>query len=136
MGKEPCAAGGSEEFSGGEQVDQLAGDAIRLAHRALARFPEFVRRHRFVAGGSAVSSALIALAGVAIGRRMRAGQTGEEALALVTLEELDPASAAGAGLSTSRRTTARTAPTPEISPATLSRFENGNMPDLDTFRQR
>lgn len=74
--------------SGGEPIDRTAGDAIRLAHRALDRFPEMVRRHKFVAGGAVVSSSLIALAGVAIARRIRAGQTPEEAVANVTEEEM------------------------------------------------
>ena len=63
--------------SGGEPIDRTAGEAIRLAHRALDRFPEVVRRHKFVAGGAVISSSLIALAGVAITRRIRAGQTPE-----------------------------------------------------------
>jgi len=117
MDSGPWAAGELEEFSGGEQVDQLAGDAIRLAHRALERFPEFVRRHRFVAGGAAVSSALIALAGVAIMRRIRAGQTSDEAVALVTVEEIDAASPTGcAERSASPRTTEYTVRTETIAP--------------------
>jgi hypothetical protein len=74
--------------SGGEPIDRAAGEAIRLAHRALDRFPEIVRRHKFVAGGAVVSSSLIALAGVAIARRIRAGQTPEEAVAGVTEAEV------------------------------------------------
>jgi len=74
---------------GGEQVDRAAGEAIHLAHRALARFPDLVRRHSFIAGGAAVSSALVALAGVAIARRMRAGETAEQALEHVTAEEIE-----------------------------------------------
>ncbi|HRC61860.1 MAG: hypothetical protein K1X87_02480 [Dehalococcoidia bacterium] len=74
--------------SGGEPIDRTAGEAIRLAHRALDRFPEVVRRHKFVAGGAVISSSLIALAGVAITRRIRAGQTPEEAVANVTAEEV------------------------------------------------
>ncbi len=74
--------------SGGEPIDRAAGEAIRLAHQALERFPEIVRRHKFVAGGAVVSSSLIALAGVAIARRVRAGQTPDEAVATVTGEEV------------------------------------------------
>lgn len=74
--------------SGGEPIDRTAGDAIRLAHRALDRFPDVVRRHKFVAGGAVISSSLIALAGVAIAKRIRAGQTPEEAVANVTEEEV------------------------------------------------
>ena len=74
--------------SGGERVTGTAGDAIRLAHRALERFPDVVKRHKFIAGGAAISSSLVALAGVAIARRVRSGQTEEEALASITEEEL------------------------------------------------
>ena len=75
--------------SGGERVTGAAGDAIRLAHRALERFPHVVKRHKFIAGGAAISSSLVALAGVAIARRVRSGQTEEEALASITEDELN-----------------------------------------------
>ena len=74
--------------SGGERVTNTAGDAIRLAHKALERFPDVVRRHKFIAGGAAISTSLVALAGVAITRRMRSGQTEEEAIASLTEDEL------------------------------------------------
>ena len=75
--------------SGGEHLDATSYRAVRLAHRALDRFPEVVRRHRFVAGGSAVSASLVALASAAIARRIRAGATAAQAVALVTAEDLD-----------------------------------------------
>ena len=74
--------------SGGERLQGTATDAVRLAHRALERFPELVKRHKFIAGGAAVSSSLVVLAGVAIGRRLRSGQSEEEAIASLTEEEL------------------------------------------------
>lgn len=74
--------------SGGEKVDSAAHTSIHLAHEALERFPDVVKRHRFIAGGAAVSSSLIALAGVAIARRISAGQTAEEAIASVTEDEI------------------------------------------------
>lgn len=74
--------------SGGERVTHTAGDAIRGAHKALERFPDVVRRHKFIAGGAAISTSLVALAGVAIARRMRSGQTEEEAIASLTEDEL------------------------------------------------
>lgn len=77
--------------SGGERVTGAAGDAIRLAHQALERFPHVVKRHKFIAGGAAISSSLVALAGVAIARRVRSGQSEEEALASITEEELSGA---------------------------------------------
>jgi len=74
--------------SGGEQVDRAVADSVRLAHRALERFPDLVRRHKFIAGGAAISSSLIVLAGVAIARRMLAGASPEEAVAAVTEDEV------------------------------------------------
>jgi len=74
--------------SGGEQVDRAVAESVRLAHRALERFPDLVRRHKFIAGGAAISSSLIVLAGVAIARRMLAGETPEEAVAAVTEDEV------------------------------------------------
>ena len=74
--------------SGGEYVDRAAHEAVHLAHQALERFPELVRRHKFIAGGAAVSTSLIVLAGVAIARRMRQGQTADEAVAEVTEDEV------------------------------------------------
>ena len=74
---------------GGEQIDRAAGDSIRLAHRALNRFPDLLRRHRYVAGGAAVAGALVVLASVAIARRMMNGESGEEAADSVTQAEIE-----------------------------------------------
>ena len=74
--------------SGGERVTHTAEEAIRGAHKALERFPDVVRRHKFIAGGAAISTSLVALAGVAIARRMRSGQSEEEAIASLTEDEL------------------------------------------------
>jgi hypothetical protein len=74
---------------GGEQIDVAAGESIRLAHRALNRFPDLLVRHRYVAGGAAVAGALVVLASVAIARRMRHGESGEEAADSVTRAEIE-----------------------------------------------
>ncbi len=74
---------------GGEQIDVAAEQSIRLAHRALNRFPDLMRRHRYVAGGAAVAGALVVLASVAIARRMRHGESGEEAADRVTEAEIE-----------------------------------------------
>ena len=74
--------------SGGESIDRAASVSIKLAHEALERFPEMVRRHKFIAGGAAISSSLIVLASVAIARRMLGGETAEEAVASVTEDEV------------------------------------------------
>jgi hypothetical protein len=46
-------------------------------------------RHRYVAGGAAVAGALVVLASVAIARRMRKGESGEEAADSVTQAEIE-----------------------------------------------
>jgi hypothetical protein len=77
------------EASGGERVDELAHDAISLAHQVLERFPDVKRKHMFIAGGAAISSAVIIAAGVAVARRLRAGRSAEQAVNEVTEEELE-----------------------------------------------
>ena len=64
-------------------------DAIRLAHRVLERFPSMRKKHMFIAGGAALSSAILIGAAVAIARRVRDGQTPHEAAEDVTEEELE-----------------------------------------------
>lgn len=75
--------------SGGEQIDELAHSAIRLAHDAIERFPDMKRRHMFLAGGAAISSALVVAAGVAVARRIRAGAKPDEAVQAVTEDEIE-----------------------------------------------
>jgi hypothetical protein len=77
------------DASGGEKVDALAHEAISLAHQVLERFPEMRRKHMFIAGGAAVSSAVIIAAGVAVARRLRAGRSAEQAVNEVTEDELE-----------------------------------------------
>ncbi len=73
---------------GGEALDHATAGAVRLAHRVLERFPDVVRQHKLFAGGAAVSSALVVLAGVAVARRMLHGASAEEAVEGVTEREL------------------------------------------------
>ncbi len=80
-----------KEASGGEVVDHVAHDVLKLTHEALNRFPDMKKRHMFIAGGAALSSAIIVGAGVAIVRRLRAGQTPDEAVNGVTEEEMEGA---------------------------------------------
>ncbi len=78
-----------QQRAGGEQLDLAAADSIRLAHRALERFPDLVRRHKYVAGGAAVAGALVALASVAIARRMGRGESPDEAIEGLTEAEIE-----------------------------------------------
>lgn len=71
----------------GETPDSATRDILGLAHRAIERFPELAGRYRRFAGPAAVvSGALVALAGVAIARRVRRGELPDR-----ILEELTPA---------------------------------------------
>lgn len=64
-------------------------DAIRLAHRVLERLPGMRKKHMFIAGGAALSSAVLIGAAVAIARRVRQGQTASEAAEEITEDEIE-----------------------------------------------
>ena len=84
-----------------DKIEQLAGeilegaiklgqdDAIRLAHRVLERFPGMRKKHMFIAGGAALSSAVLIGAAIAIARRVRKGQNAQDAAEQITEDELD-----------------------------------------------
>ena len=84
-----------------DKIEQLAGeilegaiklgqdDAIRLAHRVLERFPGMRKKHMFIAGGAALSSAVLIGAAVAIARRVRQGQNAQDAAEQITENELE-----------------------------------------------
>jgi len=84
-----------------EKLERLAGealegaiklgqdDAIRLAHRVLERFPGMRKKHMFIAGGAALSSAVLIGAAVAIAKRVRQGQAAADAAEEITEDEID-----------------------------------------------
>ena len=84
-----------------EKLEKLAGealdgaiklgqdDAIRLAHRVLVRFPGMRKKHMFIAGGAALSSAVLIGAAIAIAKRVRQGQPASEAAEEITEDELE-----------------------------------------------
>lgn len=79
----------------GESPDGATRQALNLAHRAAGKFPELADRYRSFAGPAAiVSGALVALAGVAVARRLRRGQEPEEILEQITSEEIEHAATA------------------------------------------
>ncbi len=84
----PGLPGGERTPSGGERIDDLGNNAVSLAFKVLDRFPDLVKRHKYIAGGAAISGSLIALAGVAVARRMNRGATAEEAVEAVTEDEI------------------------------------------------
>jgi hypothetical protein len=76
----------------GESPDSATRQALNLAHRATEKFPDLVSRYSTFAGRAAVvSGALMALAGVAVARRVRRGQQPEEILDQITPEEIEQA---------------------------------------------
>ena len=76
----------------GESPDGATRQALNLAHRATQKFPELASRYSTFAGRAAIASgALMALAGVAVARRLRRGQQPEEILEQITPEEIEQA---------------------------------------------
>ena len=76
-----------EVFDGAIKLGQ--DDAIRLAHRVLERFPGMRKKHMFIAGGAALSSAVLIGAAVAIAKRVRQGQNAQDAAEAITEDELE-----------------------------------------------
>ena len=80
------------EHQEGESPDGATRQALNLAHRAAGKFPDLAHRYRSFAGPAAVvSGALVALAGVAVARRVRRGQQPEQILDQITSEEIEQA---------------------------------------------
>ena len=78
----------------GESPDSATRQTLNLAHRATQKFPELVSRYRSFAGSVAIASgALMALAGVAVARRVRRGQHPDEILEQITPDEIEQAAA-------------------------------------------
>lgn len=76
----------------GEAPDRSAIDIIRLAHRAVDKFPELTRRYqKFIGAGAVLSSAVIVLATIAINKRLKDGDSIEKILAEITPEEIETA---------------------------------------------
>ena len=76
----------------GEAPESSTTDTLNLAHRVAGKFPELSKRYQNYAGPVAVvSGALIALAGVAVARRLRKGQSADEIYEQITPEELERA---------------------------------------------
>lgn len=67
-------------------------DIIRLAHRAVEKFPELTRRYqKFIGAGAVLSSAVIVLATIAINKRLKDGDSIDKILAEITPEEIENA---------------------------------------------
>jgi hypothetical protein len=74
----------------GEAPDRSALAALHLAHRAVAKFPELSKRYqKFIGTAAVVSSAVIVLASIAVGRRLRRGESPESILEAITPDEIE-----------------------------------------------
>jgi hypothetical protein len=81
-----------EAVAEGEPVDAETHRTLRLAHRALAKFPELKGKYKAYAGVAAIVSSTATLtAGIALTRKMRHGMTAEKALAALTHADLENA---------------------------------------------
>jgi hypothetical protein len=73
----------------GEQPDGWTRDALGLAHKAIDKFPELRKRYSRIAGPAAIlSTGVVLLAGIAITRRQRRGESPDEILEGLTPEEI------------------------------------------------
>ncbi|HLF78089.1 MAG TPA: hypothetical protein VJB57_11440 [Dehalococcoidia bacterium] len=76
----------------GEAPDNSALSSLQLAHRVIAKFPELAKRYqKFIGTAAVVSTALIVLASIAVGRRLTHGESPEKILAEITSEEIENA---------------------------------------------
>ncbi|MGH7623528.1 MAG: hypothetical protein ACREMU_14395 [Gemmatimonadaceae bacterium] len=76
----------------GERPDLATHRTLRLANRAVAKFPELSGKYKAYAGAAAVvSSALTLMAGIAITRKMKRGMSADNALASITAADIENA---------------------------------------------
>ncbi len=76
----------------GEAPDPSALNALQLAHRVAAKFPELTKRYqKFIGTAAVVSSALIVLASIAVAKRLSRGESAEDILESITSEEIENA---------------------------------------------
>ena len=82
-----------DEWHGhGEAPDTSAMNALHLAHRVVAKFPELTKRYqKFIGVTAVVSSALIVLASIAVARRLNRGESAEHILNSITPDEIENA---------------------------------------------
>ncbi|MFB0900916.1 MAG: hypothetical protein QMB22_02780 [Dehalococcoidia bacterium] len=79
----------NKNASGGDELDVNTIYSINLAYKLIKRFPKLEKRHRVVAGGLAVSSALIILASIAISKRIKKGENIKTALNSISEPEIE-----------------------------------------------
>jgi hypothetical protein len=81
-----------EAVAAGEPVDAETHRTLSLAHRAVAKFPELKGHYKAYAGAAAVvSSTATLIAAIALTRKTRRGMSGRDALAALTVEDMQAA---------------------------------------------
>ncbi len=81
-----------EAVAEGEPVDAETHRTLRLAHRAVAKFPELKGKYKAYAGAAAVvSSAATLMAAIAITRKTKRGMRPGQALASLTAADIEAA---------------------------------------------
>jgi hypothetical protein len=91
---EPLAEAEDTEWQNGqgEAPDTNAVNALHLAHRAVAKFPELTKRYqKFIGTAAVVSSAVIVLASIAVSKRLHTGESPDKILAEITPDEIENA---------------------------------------------
>jgi hypothetical protein len=74
----------------GEMADSHSLTAVNLAHKAVHKFPDLVKRHQKLVGTAAVlSSAVVVFASIAITKRLHKGESPEQILESITSEEIE-----------------------------------------------
>jgi hypothetical protein len=92
---ETAAQAEAEDFeyhhhTNGEHPDSHTMSALQLAHKAVNKFPDLVKRHqKFVGTAAVLSSAVVVLASIAITKRLHKGESPEHILASITSEEIE-----------------------------------------------
>lgn len=81
-----------EAVAEGEPVDAETHRTLRLAHRAVAKFPELKGKYKAYAGAAVVvSSAATLMAAIAITRKTKRGMSAGQALASLTAADIEAA---------------------------------------------
>ena len=81
-----------EAVAEGEPVDAETHRTLRLAHRAVAKFPELKGKYKAYAGAAVVvSSAATLLAAIALTRKTKRGMSAGQALASLTAADIEAA---------------------------------------------
>ncbi|MBI2723538.1 MAG: hypothetical protein HYX50_00605 [Chloroflexi bacterium] len=81
-----------DAVSTGDQVDAETHRTLRIANRAISKFPEMSGKYKAYAGAAVVVSSVATLMGaIAVGRKMKHGMSADRALAALTAADIEAA---------------------------------------------